>query len=556
LKEGLTVFRDQEFSSDMNSRPVKRIEDVRLLRNVQFKEDGSPMAHPVRPDAYYEINNFYTATVYNKGAEVVRMIHTLVGSTGFRRGMDLYFQRHDGQAVTCDDFVAAMADANGIDLQQFKRWYSQAGTPVVDVQWEWNEKTAAINLKISQSCPPTPGQQKKEPFVIPLRVGAINAQGDDLLMDDDGSTSALLLLSQESEEFTLAGVKEPPVLSFLRGFSAPVKVNAFHSRRELAVLAAHDSDLFCRWESASRMATEVILEIVEAMQQQETIAVDQVYLDSVAARLVEDGTDQALQALSLQLPQEMTLAQELSEIYPETLSAARRYVRRVTAETHQDSLMALYHETSGDDDFSISPEAIGRRSLKNTMLGYLMALEPLPQEIKTLCLEQYYSANNMTDCLAALSLIVNTDIEERVEILEHFYANWKTKPLVVDKWFALQATADRPQVVEEVQQLLNHEAFSMRTPNRVRALVGSFSSLNHRHFHREDGRGYTFLADRILELNQQNPQIAARLLSPLINFRRYQPLLRTQMEKELERIMTSENLSQDVYEIVKKSLNG
>jgi aminopeptidase N len=557
LKEGLTVFRDQEFSADMNSRSVQRIDDVRLLKNIQFKEDASPMAHPVRPDSYQEINNFYTATVYNKGAEVIRMLHTLLGPQLFRKGMDLYFSRHDGQAVTCDDFVAAMSDASGIDLEQFKNWYSQAGTPVLQVKEEWNEEQAEYKLLIRQSCPDTPGQTAKKPFHMPVKIGLLGNDGRDLLdssvTSHDNNGSAVLQLREREQLFTFKNMSEKPIVSFLRDFSAPVWVKSFQTRQELALLSRADANLFNRWDAANRLASEVILEIVNALHNEKTPSIDELYLDAIAASIQGYITDPALLALSLQLPVETTLAQEMTVIDPDKIHDARQLVKKELASRNKQQFLNLYHSYKDDGAYAITPQAMGRRGLKNISLAYLMALDPLPKEIMELCYKQYRQASNMTDAIAALSHLVNLEHVIKNDALEDFYKKWKNDPLVLDKWFILQASSILEDTLDNVVQLTEHPSFSMFNPNKVRSLIGAFCSGNHARFHVKNGAGYRFLGEKIKELNAINPQIAARLVTPLISWRRYDVERQKLMRQELDRILSTEDLSRDVFEIVSKS---
>ncbi len=551
LKEGLTVFRDQEFSSDMNSRSVQRIDDVRVLKNFQFKEDSGPMAHPVRPDSYQEINNFYTATVYNKGAEVIRMMHTLLGAELFRKGIDLYFLRHDGQAVTCDDFVAAMSDASGIDLEQFKNWYSQAGTPVLQVEGKWLKEEAEYRLFIRQSCPDTPGQLHKNTYHMPITVGLLGANGNDLLADPHGS--AVLHLREREQLFTFKNIKEKPIVSFLRDFSAPVKVENFQSREELALLMRADTNLFNRWDAASRLAGEVILELVKKLQKGQTPSIEEFYLDAVSESLEGKIEDPALLSFSLQLPSETTLAQEMDIIDPDALHMARQLVKNELARRNEKRFFAIYQKSKDNGTYAITPDAIGRRSLKNIALAYLMSLDPLPQEIKDLCNVQYHQATNMTDTVAALSNLVNLTDEIKNVALEDFYKKWVKDPLVLDKWFTIQAMSNLESTLDNVKRLTKNPSFSISNPNKVRALIGGFCSGNHVRFHVGSGEGYHFLTDMIEELNAINPQIAARLVSPLISWRRYDAKRQKLMLQELDRILTIKNLSSDVYEIVSKS---
>ncbi|BHH83018.1 aminopeptidase N [Desulforhopalus sp. 52FAK] len=548
LKEGLTVFRDQEFSSDMNSRAVQRIDDVRILRNVQFREDGGPMAHPVRPDSFVEINNFYTATVYNKGAEVIRMMHTLIGKDAFRKGMDLYFERHDGQAVTCDDFVLAMESASGVDLEQFRHWYSQAGTPLLQVTTHWDKESLEFTVTLKQSCEPTPRQDVKLPFHIPVKIGLLGSGGNELIVEQ------ILELKDAEQHFVFKDITEKPVLSFLRDFSAPVRVKPFQSDEELSFLMANDSNLFNRWDSATQLSSKIILRVVEQLKNGEPPKIDNFYLDAIEQTLSSVMDDKDLTALALQLPTETTLAQEMEVIYPKHLHDARTFVKRSIAEKCHGQLTTLYNENQSRGDYSIAPEAKGRRSLRNLCLSYLMAPQPSSGDVLALCRSQYDNATNMTDAIAAIALLVNGDNEGRTEVLQDFYDKWKEDALVLDKWFAIQALSETPDVLAEVRSLMEHPAFSIKNPNKVRSLVGTFCSGNHAAFHNENGEGYRFLSAQIIALNKINPQIAARLLSPMINWKRYEPKLKGLMEKELNFILKQKDLSQDVLEIVTNSL--
>ena len=555
LKEGLTVFRDQQFSSDMNSPAAQRIDDVRILKNAQFKEDAGPMAHPVRPDSYMEINNFYTATVYNKGAEVIRMMHTLLGKKKFRQGMDLYFQRHDGQAVTCDDFVAAMADAAQCDLGQFSRWYSQAGTPLLRVSGQWRPEDKSFLLTVTQELPEISGQKNPQPFHLPLAVGLLDRQsGKDLLDDQPGGTT-ILEMKNPRETYVFQEINAPPVLSFLRDFSAPVRVAPFQSREELAFLMAHDSNHYNRWDASARLAQDVILEVAQQYAGKEPLSLDPCLQEAMAASLARKIEDPALLALSLTLPAETTLAQEMAVVDPEALHQARQWVKSQLAEKNREALVRLYHQNREEGGYSLTPQAMGRRSVKNVVLSYLLTPAPLSEEFLEQCLQQYRQSGNMTDCIGALSCLVNLDHPCRSEVLDEFYYKWKDDPLVLDKWFALQAQSILPDTLERVKALLHHTAFSMENPNKVRSLVGAFCANNHVRFHDASGAGYAFLADRILELNTINPQIAARMVGPLITWKRYDEQRQKLMHQQLQRIATTPELSRDVFEIVEKALN-
>lgn len=548
LKEGLTVFRDQEFSSDMNSRAVQRIDDVRILRNFQFREDAGPMAHPVRPDSYVEINNFYTVTIYNKGAEVIRMMHRLLGVDNFRKGMDLYFERHDGQAVTCDDFVTAMADASGIDLEQFKRWYSQAGTPVLEVEEEWDAEEQVYTLNVSQSCPPTPGQETKLPFHIPIAFGLADASGRDMQVN-----SNLLELREEQQTFTFAGIQEKPVLSLLRGFSAPVKIKSWQQREQLAFLMAHDADPFNRWDASFRLSESVILELTTCFQKGEEARLDPLFIEAVQKILADKESDKSLLAMALTLPEESYLAQQMDVIDPDALHTARKFVRQELALICADDLRRVWDENRSEGEYELSPEAMGKRRLKNSCLSMLFAA-PSPEDADIVrAKEQYLQGANMTDVVAALATFVHCDIPARQELLDDFYAKWQDDQLVMDKWLVLQASSSMPGTLQVVQALMAHPVFSINNPNKIRSLIGSFGG-NHFHFHTADGTGYQFLADQIIKLDSTNPQIASRLTSPFAAWKRYDASRQELMKIQLQRIMEKEGLSDGVYEMVKRSL--
>ncbi len=549
LKEGLTVFRDQEFSSDMNSRAVQRIEDVRVLRSFQFREDSGPMAHPVRPDSYVEINNFYTVTVYNKGAEVIRMMHTLLGTENFRKGMDLYFKRHDGQAVTCDDFAAAMSSASGVDLDQFKLWYSQSGTPELEVEEEWDEDTKKYRLKIIQSCPSTPGQENKRPFHIPLAFGLLDSTGEDMK-----SGKTMLELRNEEESFVIEDLPEKPVLSLLRGFSAPVKVKSWQERKQIAFLMANDSDPFNRWDAAFRLSESVILEITTMLQKGEQPVVDRLFVDGVKQILDDAGSDKSLLGMALTLPEENYLAQQMKVIDPDNLHRAREYVRQELAATLQTEFSKVWEDNRDQGEYKLTPEAMGQRRLKNVCLSYLLSGESPDSSDLEMILKQYHDGGNMTDVIAVLAALSHCDIPERQELLDDFYEKWKADVLVMDKWLILQATSSLPTTLDSVQELMNHPAFSMANPNKVRSLIGAFGS-NHVCFHNKNGDGYRFLATQILTLDSMNPQIASRLTTPFAAWKRYDDARQELMKEQLERILSKKELSGDVYEMVKRSLN-
>ncbi len=559
LKEGLTVFRDQEFSSDMNSRAVKRIADVQRLRTVQFPEDSGAMAHPVRPDSYVEINNFYTPTVYDKGSEVIRMYHTLLGPQGFRKGMDLYFQRHDGQAVTCDDFAAAMSDATGVDLTQFKRWYRQAGTPELDVTGAYDEAAKTYRLTVKQTVPPTPGQPVKEPMHIPLVMGLLGPDGADLPLRLTGEaepagTSRTLHITEADQTFTFVDVPARPVPSLLRGFSAPVKLRADLTDGDLTFLMANDSDAFNRWEAGQTLATRLLLSLVADRQAGRELALPRSFIDAVGAVLKDADQDPAFAAQALVLPTESYLGTQMEVIDPDAIHAVREFARRRLAEALRPGWLDTHRRNAGNEPFSVDAAAIGRRALKNLCLAYLMALED--EEALGLCLGQYRGAQAMTDVMAALQFLSNSNAPERDEAIAAFYERWKGEALVVDKWFGVQATSHRPDALERVTALLAHPAFEIRNPNKVYALIGGFAGGNPVRFHDTSGAGYRFLADQVLRLDPMNPQVAARMVGPFSRLRRYDATRRALMKAELERIVATPGLSPDVFEVASKSLEA
>ena len=548
LKEGLTVFRDQQFSADQRSAPVKRIQDVRMLRAAQFPEDAGPLAHPIRPEAYMEINNFYTATVYEKGAEVIGMYHTLLGPERYRKGIDLYFQRHDGQAVTCDDFLAAMADGGGADLEQFRRWYSQAGTPVIEAEGRYDSSARTFTLTLRQKTAPTPGQPDKLPLHIPLAIGLIGADGRDMALDGSGATTRVLELRQDEQSFTFENIAEPPVVSLNRGFSAPVKLRQTFDDEARALLMSRDSDAFNRWEAGQQYGTDLLLRITAG----EDPAIADGFIDAVDRLLDDVSADRAFLALALQLPSEGYLAEQMQPADPAAIHHARQALRRRLAERLRERWLELYQANQSNETFTPDAASAGRRSLKNAALGYLSLLDD--PTMVALTWQQFDTADNMTDRMAALACLNERDLPERQMALEAFFQRFRDNSLVVDKWLTVQATSSLPGAVERVERLLQHPAFSMKQPNKVRAVIGAFANGNPLHFHAADGSGYRFLAERILELDPLNPQVAARLSTPLGRWRRYDAGRQALMKAELQRILDKPGLSRDVYEIASKSL--
>ena len=557
LKEGLTVFRDQEFSADQGSRAVKRIEDVRILRQHQFAEDSGPMAHPVRPDSYIEINNFYTVTVYEKGAELIRMIHSLLGPENYRKGMDLYFQRHDGQAVTCDDFVAAMQDASGVDLTQFRLWYSQAGTP--EISASHIQDGDKVTLTFRQKIPDTPGQTDKAPMHIPLAVGLIGPDGRDVPLQLDGENaptdhngSRMLALTEQEQSFTFVGVRDRVIPSILRGFSAPVKLDSDLGRDGLLFLLAHDSDSFNRWQAGQEIAVSVIMGLVADIRAGRDLILDEGFSAALGRILGDADLDRAFVAEVLSLPSEGILGQYTSPVEVDAIHQARNFLRRALAAAHRDHFIDTYKACATDEPYDFTPQRVADRRLKNLALSYLMALED--QDSLDLCRRQFSRADNMTDEIAALTALVNSDFAERQEAIQSFYDKWHHDDLVLDKWFAVQAAASRPETQDRVRQLIRHKDFDFATPNRVRSVVGPFCGLNLTCFHDKSGRGYQFLGDIIERLDPINPQIAARLVQPLCRWKQYDAARQDLMKQTLERILTFANLSENSFEIVSKSL--
>jgi aminopeptidase N len=554
LKEGLTVFRDQEFSADQGSRAVKRIGDVRALRAAQFREDAGPLAHPVQPRSYITIENFYTATVYSKGAEVIRMMHTLLGKAAFRSGMDLYFARHDNQAVTIDDFVQAMQDASGIDLGRFRLWYHQAGTPELSMTDSYDARMQRYTLTVTQRTPPTPGQPDKQPLVIPLAMGLLGGDGAELATRLDGEASAwqgtrVLLVTEAEQTFTFVDVPSPPTPSLLRDFSAPVKLSGPTPDR-LRFLAAHDTDPFVRWESGQQYATGLLLGLVAAFRRGELPAVEPSLIEAMGASLALADADPAFAAAALGLPNETFLADQMTVADVEAIHVVRERVRTAIGHALGDVLHATYERLTDTGPYRIDGVSIGRRALRNTCLGYLGTD---PAGVK-LAKAQFDAGESMTDVLSALAVLSGIDCPERAAALAAFHAAWHGDALVLDKWFAIQATSKLPGTLEAVRMLARHPDYDLRNPNRVRALVGSFAGGNPVRFHDASGGGYRFLTDTIIALDPTNPQIAARMVSPLGQWRRVDAARQARMRAELRRILDTPNLTSNTFEMASKSL--
>ncbi|KXJ53742.1 MAG: aminopeptidase N [Thalassospira sp. Nap_22] len=554
LKEGLTVFRDQEFSADQRSRPVQRIKDVNALRAAQFPEDAGPLAHPVRPDSYMEINNFYTATVYEKGAELIRMMHTLLGPDGYRKGIDLYFDRHDGQAVTCDDFAKAMEDANGIDFTQLKLWYSQAGTPKLSWQGDYDADAKQYRLTISQKTDPTPGQPDKQPLHMPISIGLLGADGSDLV-------AKTVELTEASQEFIFDGVTEAPVLSFNRGFSAPVNITTDQPDDELVFLMGNDSDAFNRWEAGQKYATRLMLSAIAAYEANggdvdaafadEQARVD-AFIAAMRATLVNEELDKAFRADALVLPGEAFLSEQRNPANPEAIYQVRTALRKRIGQALSDDFANTYHQNASNAAFTPDATSAGQRALRATALAYLVASGA--DEFADVAVAQYGTADNMTDQMAALSVLNNLDHPGRETALADFEERFASDAVVLDKWFSLQAMSSRDDTLAHIKDLMSHPAFTMRNPNKVRALIGAFAMGNPRHFHAKDGSGYAFYADRLIELDDINPQVAARLCAPLGKWAKYDADRADKMKAELNRILAKPEISRDLYEIASKSV--
>ncbi len=572
LKEGLTVFRDQEFSSDLNSRPVKRIDDVNVLRNHQFPEDSGPMSHPVRPDTYQEINNFYTATVYEKGAEVIRMMYNLLGRDGFRKGMDLYFERHDGQAVTCDDFAAAMEAANAVDLQQFRRWYSQSGTPELKASGHYDATAQTYTLTVEQSVPDTVGQNgfgfaakqaagaealQKQPYHFPLEAGLLGASGNPLPLfvagAADGQETAVLEVREAQQEFVFTQVPEPPIPSLLRGFSAPVKLHFDYTDAQLAFLMAHDADLFNRWEAGQTLMVRIALQQVERLRNGEPVALPEV-LQAAFGSLLADAatTDAALLAQALTFPDERYLGEQMDVVAVEEIHQVRTRLLQQLAEAFSEPLWQLYHRLNTPEPYQPDAASMGRRALKNRCLSYLTCLET--KEARQQAYTQFREATNMTDVSGALAALIHQPCREREQALALFYERWQNDPLVITKWFTLQAMSSLPTTLETVRTLLAHPAFDLKNPNKARALIGAFVHSNPTQFHEASGKGYRFLTEQVKTLNRLNPTIAARLVGAFNAWKRYDADRQAMMQAQLEEINQISNLSGEVQEVVSRAL--
>jgi aminopeptidase N len=555
LKEGLTVFRDQEFSSDVRSRAVKRIEDVRALRTHQFPEDQGPLAHPVRPTSYIEINNFYTATVYEKGAEVVRMMQTLLGRRAFRKGMDLYFTSHDGEAVTVEDFVRCMEDASGRDLRQFFLWYEQAGTPEVKASGRWNRRTKTFVLTLTQNLPPTPGQRHKKPHHIPIAVGLVGANGHDMDTALDGAEKSvhILELVKKSTTFRFRNTGSQPVLSLNRGFSAPIRLTTALTTKELLFLIANDSDAFNRWEAAQTIGRQLIVDCMRRLKSRRSLAEPKAFAEALRQALKKTKLDCQFLSLLLTLPAEQDVAGAIGHnVDPQLVHDAHRTIMRKLGLALEAELEICWQKNATRGAYSPDPQAVGRRSLRHAVLGLIAAADTARGT--ALAVKHFRTSSNMTEKFAALGVLIKLDVAQRDEALQSFYDQHHYDHLLVDKWFALQAQIPHRSTVERVRKLLGHPQFNWEVPNRLRALIGSFANANPTAFNAADGSGYQLLADVIERLDRQNPQIAARLAASFKGYKILELRRRRRAEEALRAILKIDGLSRDSFEIASRCL--
>lgn len=548
LKEGLTVFRDQQFTSDMNSEAPKRIDDVNILRTAQFAEDAGPMAHPIQPDSYQEINNFYTVTVYNKGAEIIRMIYTLLGKEKFRQGMDLYFDRHDGQAVTTEEFVVAMEDASQVNLTQFRRWYKQAGTPEVTVNESFDEDKKTFTISFLQDTPETPGQKEKLPFHVPIKFTLYDNKMKDI------HQSGVLALTEDEQSFRFEGIDEKPVLSVFQGYSAPVKLKMDRGDEELAFSMANETDDFNRWEAGQQLSTRLILSMVDAINEGQDLILPDYYIDAYQNNLSNKKLDKALVSRAISLPSLSYIGEMLPVVDVDAIHKAREFIHSELAHKLKDDFLTIYN-SNGQAEYSLSPDAMGKRSLRHQALSYLMYVDGVGEGLAK---SQYQSADNMTDQITAFRSMVHCKTTNASDVIDAFYQQWKNDNLVLDKWFTVQAT--NPNLLSSdlgeshVEQLFSHDDFDIKNPNRVRSLLGALCSANPVCFHDSSGFGYGLLGRYIEIIDALNPQIASRLSVPLTRWKRFNNHRQELMRAELQRLIALPKLSRDVSELVEKSL--
>ncbi len=543
LKEGLTVYRDQEFTADMTSPGVKRIHDVAMLRSRQFPEDAGPMAHPIRPESYIEINNFYTATVYEKGSEVIRMIATLLGREKFRKGIDTYFKLFDGQAVTCEDFVQAMEKGSGVSLAQFRNWYSQAGTPTLKMQGQYDAAKKEFTLTVEQSALPTPGQPEKKPYHLPLSMALLDATGREVV-------SKVLEVTEPRQSFVFEGLAEKPVPSLLRDFSAPVYSSYPYTESELVFLLAHDGNAFARWEAGQKLALSMIQAQLEAKKAAKTARVSAPFLAAMGAVLADERTDDGTRAELLTLPSQDYIEQlQTDALHPDWIWQSIRDVKSAIAQSQGAALLQVYQNRNSNEAYRYDSEAMGKRALKNVALSYLGITGEHTQRV----FEQFKAAQNHTDEVESLKVISEVEGALREEAMQLFYRKWKNDSLVMNKWITIQATSSIPGGLERVQAVMSDPVFQIGNPNHARSLFNAFAIRNPLHFHREDGEGYRFIADRILEIDAKNPSVSAKLVGCFNAWKRYEPKRRAAMHRELERLVR-QKLSAGAYEVVSKAL--
>ncbi len=557
LKEGLTVFRDQEFTSDVTSRAVKRIQDVRYLRTYQFAEDDSPMAHPIRPSSYVEINNFYTLTVYEKGSEVVRMYQTLLGKDGFKKGMQRYFEKHDGQAVTTDDFAAAMAEANDFELGNFLNWYSQSGTPVLNVSSVWDQDKQEYVVTFEQELPTSKMQPDPKPYLVPVNTRLFDANGNSIELNVDGydqSEMLTLQVSQTRQKIVFKGIAENPTPSFLQNFSAPVKLNYQYTADDYVFLMANDTDTFNRWDAGQRFATEWLLDAIIAVKTDTKLPDASQYIKALEVVLRDESIDSAFKAEMMVLPQESYLADFIQPIDVDAIYQARKLLQVNIANSLEKLLLDIYQQNSVSGEYQYNATDMGKRRLAAICLLYLNLLHK-PEYVQ-LSKSQFDNTNNMTDSIAVLDAVNDLDEPFRDEALAVFGERWEKDALVMDKWFSMQARSRKPGVLETIKELLNHSSFSIKNPNKVRALISVFAMANPTAFHAKDGSGYAFLADKVIQLNAINPQVASRLVKPLIDWKKYDVGRQKLMKQALQRIKSVPDLSRDVFEIVDRGLEN
>jgi aminopeptidase N len=552
LKEGLTVFRDQEFSSDLGSRAVNRIHNVRIIRGPQFAEDASPMSHPIRPDQVIEMNNFYTLTVYEKGSEVIRMIHTLLGESNFQKGMKLYFERHDGTAATCEDFVAAMEDASGVDLQQFRLWYSQSGTPELRVSGTYDQAAQTFTLSVKQHTPPTADQKEKQPLHIPLAIELYDVAGNIIeLRCNDEKISNVLNITQEEQTFVFESVSSEPIPSLLQEFSAPVKLVYDYQDEALAFLMIHARNEFARWDAGQMLIAKYIRANIERVQQGQSVELPESVMDAFRGVLLDPSLDHEFIAEMLALPNHNEVSGWFETVDVDAISLVLKAIKNALAQELQDEFSAFYHLLK-QDEYTIEHAAIGQRSLRNTCLSYLA----LTEQGDTLVRQQYQNANNMTDTIAAMTAANQAELPCRETLMADYSRQWKHDGLVMDKWFALQGTNPAEDALAVIQKTMNHEAFTLKNPNRIRSLIGSFLNQNPARFHNQSGSGYRFAGEILQQLNAINPQVASRLIDPLLKYKRYDAVRQKLMKQELEALLNMDNLAKDLYEKVTKALEA